>query len=75
MADLDEVGGDKAPELERYRSSRPIALRSFEIAVVFDEAGEGVLVSHGDQGLLGGAAARRVCAIYRRPAWSSSPGQ
>ncbi|MFG2627169.1 sulfatase-like hydrolase/transferase [Streptomyces sp. NPDC048473] len=38
------------PELERYRSSRLIALRSFEIVVVVDEAGEGVLVSHGDQG-------------------------
>lgn len=38
------------PELERYRSSRLVALRSFEIAVAIDETGEGVLVSHGDQG-------------------------
>ncbi|MFF2862758.1 arylsulfatase [Streptomyces rubiginosohelvolus] len=38
------------PELERYRSSRLISLRSFEITVVIDETGEGVLVSHGDQG-------------------------
>ncbi len=38
------------PELERYRSSRLVALRSFAISVVIDETGDGVLVSHGDQG-------------------------
>ncbi|WP_381560043.1 arylsulfatase [Streptomyces eurythermus] len=38
------------PELERYRSSRLISLRSFDIEVLIDETGEGVLVSHGDQG-------------------------
>ncbi|MGW8360846.1 arylsulfatase [Streptomyces wedmorensis] len=38
------------PELERYRSSRLVSLRSFEIAVAVDETGDGVLVSHGDQG-------------------------
>ncbi|MEU8759031.1 arylsulfatase [Streptomyces sp. NPDC048659] len=38
------------PELERYRSSRLISLRSFEVAVSVDETGDGVLVSHGDQG-------------------------
>ncbi|MFJ1956916.1 arylsulfatase [Streptomyces microflavus] len=38
------------PELERYRSSRLVSLRSFEITVVIDGTGEGVLVSHGDQG-------------------------
>ncbi|MFC8174326.1 arylsulfatase [Streptomyces sp. NPDC057242] len=38
------------PELERYRSSRLVALRSFEIAVDVEETGDGVLVSHGDQG-------------------------
>ncbi|MEU3957674.1 arylsulfatase, partial [Streptomyces achromogenes] len=38
------------PELERYRSSRLISLRSFDIEVLLDETGEGVLVSHGDQG-------------------------
>ncbi|WP_369142421.1 arylsulfatase [Streptomyces sp. R44] len=38
------------PELERYRSSRLVSLRSFEIAVAVEETGDGVLVSHGDQG-------------------------
>ncbi|MEU2437387.1 arylsulfatase [Streptomyces rubradiris] len=38
------------PELERYRSSRLISLRSFDIEVLLDETGEGVLLSHGDQG-------------------------
>ncbi|MFD9610240.1 arylsulfatase [Streptomyces sp. NPDC059083] len=38
------------PELERYRSSRLVALRSFEVAVAVEESGDGVLVSHGDQG-------------------------
>ncbi|MFC9492203.1 arylsulfatase, partial [Streptomyces hydrogenans] len=38
------------PELERYRSSRLVALRSFTVEVLLDEPGEGVLVSHGDQG-------------------------
>ncbi|MGW4276436.1 arylsulfatase [Streptomyces seoulensis] len=38
------------PELERYRSSRLISLRSFDIEVLVEETGEGVLVSHGDQG-------------------------
>ncbi|MFE6956314.1 arylsulfatase [Streptomyces sp. NPDC057696] len=38
------------PELERYRSSRLISFRSFDIAVAVDAPGEGVLVSHGDQG-------------------------
>lgn len=33
-----------------HRSSRLVSLRSFEITVVIDETGEGVLVSHGDQG-------------------------
>ncbi|MFJ3767197.1 arylsulfatase [Streptomyces sp. NPDC090082] len=38
------------PELERYRSSRLVALRSFEVSVAVEESGDGVLVSHGDQG-------------------------
>ncbi|MFE2166467.1 arylsulfatase [Streptomyces sp. NPDC059447] len=41
------------PELERYRSSRLISFRSFDVTVELDEhaAGDqGVLVSHGDQG-------------------------
>ncbi|MFE6380232.1 arylsulfatase [Streptomyces roseolus] len=38
------------PELERYRSSRLVSLRSFTVEVLLDEPGEGVLVSHGDQG-------------------------
>ncbi|MET9468802.1 arylsulfatase [Streptomyces sp. NPDC006544] len=41
------------PELERYRSSRLISFRSFDISVELDEHGagdQGVLVSHGDQG-------------------------
>ncbi|MFI9776355.1 arylsulfatase [Streptomyces sp. NPDC051956] len=38
------------PELERYRSSRLISFRSFDIVVAVDAPGEGVLVSHGDQG-------------------------
>jgi arylsulfatase A-like enzyme len=41
------------PELERYRSSRLIAFRSFTITVALNHHGtgdEGVLVSHGDQG-------------------------
>lgn len=41
------------PELERYRSSRLISFRSFEVAVRLDpyaEGDRGVLVSHGDQG-------------------------
>ncbi|MER5953133.1 arylsulfatase [Streptomyces sp. NPDC001893] len=38
------------PELERYRSSRLISFRSFDIEVAVDAPGEGVLVSHGDQG-------------------------
>ncbi|MGW4649926.1 arylsulfatase [Kitasatospora sp. NPDC004289] len=41
------------PELERYRSSRLIAFRSFEVVAELTEhrAGDqGVLVSHGDQG-------------------------
>ncbi|WP_181026872.1 arylsulfatase [Pseudoclavibacter sp. RFBB5] len=40
-----------APTLERFRSSRLIALRSFTITARFEPtAGEGVVVSHGDQG-------------------------
>ncbi|GAA2810334.1 arylsulfatase [Kitasatospora sp. CM 4170] len=41
------------PELERYRSSRLIAFRSFAVEVELDAHGatdQGVLVSHGDQG-------------------------
>ncbi|WP_030255574.1 arylsulfatase [Streptomyces violens] len=41
------------PELERYRSSRLIAFRSFGIAVRLEsyaDGDQGVLVSHGDQG-------------------------
>ncbi|MFG3099156.1 arylsulfatase [Streptomyces sp. NPDC048182] len=38
------------PELERYRSSRLITLRSFTIDLRIEQTGEGVLVSHGDQG-------------------------
>nr|WP_099908564.1 arylsulfatase [Streptomyces sp. TLI_171] len=41
------------PELERYRSSRLVAFRSFTVEVALDahaEADRGVLVSHGDQG-------------------------
>ncbi|MFG2585711.1 hypothetical protein [Streptomyces malaysiensis] len=41
------------PELERYRSSRLIAFRSFAVTVELDsyeEGDAGVLVSHGDQG-------------------------
>ncbi|MFJ5230990.1 arylsulfatase [Kitasatospora sp. NPDC088391] len=41
------------PELERYRSSRLIAFRSFTAEVALDRHGvddQGVLVSHGDQG-------------------------
>ncbi|GHH84246.1 hypothetical protein GCM10018793_48130 [Streptomyces sulfonofaciens] len=41
------------PELERYRSSRLISFRSFEIAVRLESHADGdagVLVSHGDQG-------------------------
>ncbi|GAA1166800.1 arylsulfatase [Kitasatospora gansuensis] len=41
------------PELERYRSSRLISFRSFDILVDLTEHGaadQGVLVSHGDQG-------------------------
>ncbi|WP_055591486.1 arylsulfatase [Peterkaempfera griseoplana] len=41
------------PELERYRSSRLVSLRSFEVSVEIAEHGPddaGVLVSHGDQG-------------------------
>ncbi|MFQ6145956.1 arylsulfatase [Streptomyces seoulensis] len=38
------------PELERYRSSRLVSLRSFDVEVLVEETGEGVLVSHGDQG-------------------------
>ncbi|GAA3773038.1 arylsulfatase [Microbacterium kribbense] len=56
------------PTLERYRSSRLIAFRSFEIVVDVDrQAGdEGVLLSHGDQG--GGyvlfAERDRICFSY-----------
>jgi arylsulfatase len=40
------------PKLERYRSSQLISLRSFalDIEVGHDDADEGVLVAHGDQG-------------------------
>jgi arylsulfatase A-like enzyme len=40
------------PKLERYRSSKLTALRSFtiDIDVTFEPGNEGVLVSHGDQG-------------------------
>ncbi|GCB44856.1 arylsulfatase [Streptomyces sp. NL15-2K] len=41
------------PELERYRSSRLIAFRSFTVTVElesYEEGDAGVLVSHGDQG-------------------------
>ncbi|WCD90039.1 Arylsulfatase [Streptomyces xanthophaeus] len=41
------------PELERYRSSRLISFRSFDVTVALDEhagSDQGVLVSHGDQG-------------------------
>ncbi len=41
------------PELERYRSSRLISFRSFDVTVELDEhaaSDQGVLVSHGDQG-------------------------
>lgn len=41
------------PELERYRSSKLITFRSFDIDIELTEHGtgdEGVLVSHGDQG-------------------------
>ncbi|MFE4638623.1 arylsulfatase [Streptomyces sp. NPDC056773] len=41
------------PELERYRSSRLISFRSFDVTVALDEhtvTDQGVLVSHGDQG-------------------------
>ncbi|WP_441247643.1 sulfatase-like hydrolase/transferase [Kitasatospora sp. McL0602] len=41
------------PELERYRSSRLISFRSFDIVAELAEHGaadQGVLVSHGDQG-------------------------
>ncbi|MEU2629864.1 sulfatase-like hydrolase/transferase [Kitasatospora sp. NPDC007106] len=41
------------PELERYRSSRLISFRSFDIVVDLADHGaadQGVLVSHGDQG-------------------------
>ncbi|MFD7296267.1 arylsulfatase [Streptomyces sp. NPDC059897] len=41
------------PELERYRSSRLIAFRSFTVRVelaAYEEGDSGVLVSHGDQG-------------------------
>ncbi|MER5219797.1 arylsulfatase [Streptomyces flaveus] len=41
------------PELERYRSSRLIAFRSFTVTVElesYEEGDGGVLVSHGDQG-------------------------
>ncbi|TJZ56969.1 arylsulfatase [Streptomyces piniterrae] len=41
------------PELERYRSSRLISFRSFDVTVELDEHAaddRGVLVSHGDQG-------------------------
>ncbi|MGW4803242.1 arylsulfatase [Kitasatospora sp. NPDC004272] len=41
------------PELERYRSSRLVAFRSFTAEVALDHHGaadQGVLVSHGDQG-------------------------
>ncbi|KXF50744.1 arylsulfatase [Rhodococcus sp. SC4] len=40
------------PTLERFRSSKLIKLRSFDIEVVFDadEHSQGVLLAHGDQG-------------------------
>ncbi len=41
------------PELERYRSSRLVSFRSFDIAVTLEayaDGDQGVLVSHGDQG-------------------------
>ncbi|HLZ29257.1 MAG TPA: arylsulfatase [Chloroflexota bacterium] len=40
------------PTLERYRSSRLIALRSFDVLIECEHAAgdEGVLVAHGDQG-------------------------
>lgn len=40
------------PKLERYRSSKLIALRNFtiDIDVTFESGNQGVLVSHGDQG-------------------------
>lgn len=38
------------PELERYRSSRLTSFRSFTVTVLLHSVGDGVLLSHGDQG-------------------------
>ena len=38
------------PTLERWRSQQLVANRAFTVTVEVDEPGEGVLVSHGDQG-------------------------
>lgn len=54
------------PTLERWRSQRLVATRSFQVAVTLDGGvGEGVLVSHGDQGggyLLAGVDGRLLLA-------------